>query len=75
MGGSRGISRHNKNRRLKAQGNENTRAAAASWTIYGAVKQWVNTPNRIPAEGFVSVGIELVQPVLMAGLPRLPNQP
>jgi AcrR family transcriptional regulator len=50
-------------------------AAAASWTIYGAVKQWVNAPDRIPAEDFVSIAIELVQPVLMAGLQPLPNQP
>ena len=50
-------------------------AAAASWTIYGAAKQWVNAPDRIPAEDFVSVAIELVQPVLMAGLQPLPNQP
>jgi len=27
-------------------------AATASWAIYGAAKQWVNTPDRIPAEGF-----------------------
>src|SRR5713226_3962272 len=50
-------------------------AAAASWTIYGAAKQWVNAPDRIPAEDFVSVAIELVQPVLNAGLQPLPNQP
>jgi AcrR family transcriptional regulator len=48
-------------------------AAAASWTIYGAVKQWVNTPDRGPAEDFVSVAIELVQPVLSAGLDPVPN--
>jgi AcrR family transcriptional regulator len=42
-------------------------AAAASWAIYGAVKQWVDTPERIPAEEFVSVAVELVQPMLMAG--------
>ena len=47
-------------------------AAAASWTIYGAVKQWVNTPDRAPAEDFVSVAIELVQPVLSAGLDPVP---
>src|SRR5467141_3456650 len=35
-------------------------AATASWAIYGAVKQWVNTPDRAPAEEFVSVAIELV---------------
>jgi AcrR family transcriptional regulator len=50
-------------------------AAAASWTIYGAVKQWVNTPDRSPQEDFVSVAVELVQPVLNAGLQLLANQP
>jgi AcrR family transcriptional regulator len=43
-------------------------AATASWAIYGAVKQWVDTPDRAPAEEFVSVATELVQPVLAAGL-------
>jgi AcrR family transcriptional regulator len=48
-------------------------AAAASWLIYGAVKQWVNTPDRAPAEDFVSVAIELVRPVLSAGLDPVPH--
>src|SRR5258707_2522306 len=39
-------------------------AATASWAIYGAVKQWVDTPDRCPAEEFVSVATELIQPVL-----------
>lgn len=42
-------------------------AATASWAIYGAVKQWVDTASRCPAEEFVSVVLELVQPVLTAG--------
>jgi AcrR family transcriptional regulator len=42
-------------------------AATASWAIYGAVKQWVNTAERIPAEQFVDVAVALVQPILMAG--------
>jgi AcrR family transcriptional regulator len=42
-------------------------AATTSWAIYGAVKQWVNTPDRAPAEEFVSVAIELVQPVVASG--------
>ena len=44
-------------------------AATASWAIYGAVKQWVNTPDRAPAEEFVSVAIELVQPVVASAAP------
>lgn len=43
-------------------------AAAASWTIYGSVKQWVSTPDRCPPENFVEVALELVSPVLSAGL-------
>jgi len=43
-------------------------AATASWAIYGAVKQWVNTPNREPAEEFVRVAVELVQPILESGV-------
>jgi AcrR family transcriptional regulator len=42
-------------------------AATASWAIYGAVKQWVNTPDRVPAEEFVRVAAELVHPIMLAG--------
>jgi AcrR family transcriptional regulator len=42
-------------------------AATASWAIYGAVKQWVNTPDRVPAEEFVRIAAELVQPIIMVG--------
>jgi AcrR family transcriptional regulator len=42
-------------------------AAAASWAIYGAAKQWVNSPDRIPAEEFVATAANLVTPILMAG--------
>jgi AcrR family transcriptional regulator len=42
-------------------------AATASWAIYGAVKQWVDTPNRVPAEEFVSIASALVHPVIAAG--------
>jgi len=43
-------------------------AATASWAIYGAVKAWVNTPDRPSAEQFVSTAAELVRPILMAGI-------
>src|SRR6202795_486828 len=43
-------------------------AATASWAIYGAVKHWVNTPDRMPVEQFVLVDVDLVQSVLMAGV-------
>jgi AcrR family transcriptional regulator len=66
-----GFRKHPQERRISPE----MIAAAASWTIYGAAKQWVNTPDRTPVEDFVSVAIELVQPVLAAGLQPLPNQP
>src|SRR5258706_9686950 len=50
-------------------------AATASWAIYGAVKQWVDTPDRYPAEEFVSIATELVQPVLAAGSAPVPSHP
>jgi AcrR family transcriptional regulator len=43
-------------------------AATASWTVYGAAKHWVNTPDRMPVEQFVLVAVDLVQSVLMAGV-------
>lgn len=48
-------------------------AATASWAIYGAAKQWVNTAERVPAEEFVAVAVQLVQPILMAGAGAVPN--
>jgi AcrR family transcriptional regulator len=48
-------------------------AAAASWAIYGAAKQWVNSPDRIPAEEFVATAASLVTPILMAGIVSVAN--
>jgi AcrR family transcriptional regulator len=48
-------------------------AAAASWAIYGAVKQWVSTPDRGSAEEFVSVAAELVRAILTAGTAPAPT--
>ena len=48
-------------------------AATASWAIYGAAKQWVNSPERIPAEEFVATAANLVTPILMAGTVSVAN--
>jgi hypothetical protein len=58
-----GFRRHPAERRI----SQEMIAATAGWAIYGAVKQWVDTPDRPPAERFVPTVIELVQPVMAAG--------
>ncbi len=59
-----GSRKHQVERRIPAE----MIAATASWAIYGAVKQWVNTSNREPAEDFVRVAVELVAPILESGV-------
>lgn len=39
-------------------------ATAASWAIYGAVKQWFNTNDRPSAEEIVPIILRLVMPIL-----------
>jgi AcrR family transcriptional regulator len=39
-------------------------SAAASWAIYGAVKEWLNAPDRRPAEEIVPEIVAMVTPLL-----------
>ena len=58
-----GFRKHPQDRRISPE----LVAATASWALYGAVKQWVGTSDRVPPEEFVLVANQLVQPVLAAG--------
>jgi hypothetical protein len=39
-------------------------SAAASWAIYGAVKEWLGMQDRPPAEAIVPVIVAMVTPLL-----------
>jgi AcrR family transcriptional regulator len=40
-------------------------AATASWAIYGAVKEWVQTPDRCPPEEIAKTVMTLVAPIFL----------
>ena len=41
-------------------------AATLSWAIYGAAKEWVRTPERVPSEEMAETVVQLVGPVFGA---------
>src|ERR1700675_3173969 len=63
-----GFQRHPMERSIPAE----LIAATASWAIYGAVKQWINTADRVSAEEFVTVAVELVRPIVLVGIVPTP---
>ena len=40
-------------------------AAAAAWAIYGAVKEWLKTPQRPAAQAIVPEIVAIVAPLLI----------
>jgi AcrR family transcriptional regulator len=55
-------------------------AAAASWAIYGAVKEWASAPGRCPAAELATTVMTMVAPILHmplheASKPALPASP
>jgi AcrR family transcriptional regulator len=48
-------------------------ATAASWAIYGAVKEWLKTPGHPPAEDIVPAVLQLILPMLPEQAPASPR--
>ncbi len=79
-GGSRQIEPHTESaiiavlRRILAEGlqrhptriSAEMKAAAASWAIYGATKEWAQTPNRCAPDDIANTIMTLVSPVLQS---------
>jgi len=59
-----GFRQHPMERRVAPE----TIAATVSWAIYGAVRQWVDSADRLPQEEFVQLAVDLIHPIMMAGV-------
>ena len=59
-----GFRQHPMERRVAPE----TIAATVSWAIYGAVRQWVDSADRLPQEEFVQLAVDLIHPIMMAGI-------
>jgi AcrR family transcriptional regulator len=55
-----GLKLHSPNSAVSAE----LMAAAASWAIYGAAREWVHTPDRCPSEEIAETVTRLVSPIL-----------
>lgn len=49
-------------------------AATASWAVYGAVKEWISTPEQDDTAGFAATVMMMVAPILQVPLPKS-NEP
>ena len=53
--------------------SEELLASTASWAIYGATRQWVNSSGRVPAEEFAGVAARLIAPILQSSETSAPS--
>ncbi|MBB5326432.1 TetR/AcrR family transcriptional regulator [Tunturiibacter gelidoferens] len=68
-----GLEKHPSNQPLSPQ----MIATTASWAIYGAAREWAQTPNRPPSIDIVETILTLVSPLLALAetTPHAPSQP
>ncbi len=58
-----GLQRH----ASKSFASPEMRATTVSWAIYGAAKEWLRTPDRIPSEEIVETVMMMVTPIMETG--------